>query len=722
MPPKDIDANMTPQETAPSSPTDVQPPRNEVTTAKSSLEDLQTEEQRNVLDTVARVRKCGLESEISLPQLVVCGAQSAGKSSVLEALTEIPFPRNEQLCTRFPTEIHLRRGPTTALTITVIPGKDRSEREKAAIKAFQHSTTDLAELPSIMDAAMDVMGITKSGSGFSKDTLSIVSERPTNPQLTLVDIPGLIGTATKGTHDDDIPLVAAMTQHYISKPRTICLAVVSAAVDYATQDILKRVQDVDPKGVRTLGIITKPDRVDGAGSKQAFLELARNQDIVFKLGWHVLKNRDPEETSAGTSLDQRKESETKWFKEHFMSALPTNMVGIDSLRRRLSLLLFQHVKRELPQLRLELEALLESAESELNLMGRKRATPQECKEYLSQLSLEFYEVTKSAVEGHYEGTYFHQGTELEQDFDISSPGTYCRTRAVVQYLNTEFSNKLRLQGHKYIFSAKGTEGGESGDEDEETEDQHISQSEGDYPMDGDGDEIESRSFSSSLEGDEHKMKPVRLNRDQALQWVHHLLVRTRGKELLGNFNPLLIGELFWEQSSKWEKLASAHVEQVAHVVSNFLQTLLKAKCASDVHDRVWESMEEKLKTRKDEADRELQSIMEDLQSYPINYNHYYTDTIHKRRQERQKAILAACIERASSSTPVPGCQHNAQRMDIDLDKVVAAYSTRSEADMEKFSCEEALDCLFAIYKVGDLLYLQYLFYSRLFGARIQSLI
>jgi GTPase SAR1 family protein len=702
--------------------TDVQPPRNEVTTAKSSLEDLQTEEQRNVLDTVARVRKCGLESEISLPQLVVCGAQSAGKSSVLEALTEIPFPRNEQLCTRFPTEIHLRRGPTTALTITVIPGKDRSEREKAAIKAFQHSTTDLAELPSIMDAAMDVMGITKSGSGFSKDTLSIVSERPTNPQLTLVDIPGLIGTATKGTHDDDIPLVAAMTQHYISKPRTICLAVVSAAVDYATQDILKRVQDVDPKGVRTLGIITKPDRVDGAGSKQAFLELARNQDIVFKLGWHVLKNRDPEETSAGTSLDQRKESETNWFKEHFMSALPTNMVGIDSLRRRLSLLLFQHVKRELPQLRLELEALLESAESELNLMGRKRATPQECKEYLSQLSLEFYEVTKSAVEGHYEGTYFHQGTELEQDFDISSPGTYCRTRAVVQYLNTEFSNKLRLQGHKYIFSAKGTEGGESGDEDEETEDQHISQSEGDYPMDGDGDEIESRSFSSSLEGDEHKMKPVRLNRDQALQWVHHLLVRTRGKELLGNFNPLLIGELFWEQSSKWEKLASAHVEQVAHVVSNFLQTLLKAKCASDVHDRVWESMEEKLKTRKDEADRELQSIMEDLQSYPINYNHYYTDTIHKRRQERQKAILAACIERASSSTPVPGCQHNAQRMDIDLDKVVAAYSTRSEADMEKFSCEEALDCLFAIYKVGDLLYLQYLFYSRLFGARIQSLI
>lgn len=61
--------------------------------ANSSLEDLQTDEQRRVLDTVSKVRKCGLDSVLSLPQIVVCGDQSSGKSSVLEALTEIPFPR-----------------------------------------------------------------------------------------------------------------------------------------------------------------------------------------------------------------------------------------------------------------------------------------------------------------------------------------------------------------------------------------------------------------------------------------------------------------------------------------------------------------------------------------------------------------------------------------------------------------------------------------------------
>jgi len=42
----------------------------------SSLENLQTDDQRRVLDTVAQVRKCGLEGILSLPQLVVCGDQS----------------------------------------------------------------------------------------------------------------------------------------------------------------------------------------------------------------------------------------------------------------------------------------------------------------------------------------------------------------------------------------------------------------------------------------------------------------------------------------------------------------------------------------------------------------------------------------------------------------------------------------------------------------------
>jgi len=71
----------------------------------NSLQALQSEDQRKVMDIVDKLRRTGLGGIVELPQLVVCGDQSSGKSSVLEAITEIPFPRKENLCTRFATEV-----------------------------------------------------------------------------------------------------------------------------------------------------------------------------------------------------------------------------------------------------------------------------------------------------------------------------------------------------------------------------------------------------------------------------------------------------------------------------------------------------------------------------------------------------------------------------------------------------------------------------------------
>ena len=74
-------------------------------------------------------------------------------------------------------------------------------------------------------------------------------------------------------------------EDYISNDRTIILAIISAKNDYANQVILERARDVDPKGSRTLGIITKPDfLIEGSENQQNWIDLASNKDIFFELG------------------------------------------------------------------------------------------------------------------------------------------------------------------------------------------------------------------------------------------------------------------------------------------------------------------------------------------------------------------------------------------------------------------------------------------------------
>lgn len=668
----------------------------------SSLEGLQSDEQRRVLNVVAQLRKCGLESILSLPQLVVCGDQSAGKSSVLEALTEIPFPRNDNLCTRFATEIILRRATANSLTIRVIPDTKRPVNERESIKAFKESITDFDELPRVMEKAMVLMGIdTGSASilsrAFAKDTLSVEIEGPSRPQLTLVDLPGLIQTETKGVTKADVDLVTEITDHYISQPRTICLAVVSATNDYANQAILTKVRTVDPDGERTLGIITKPDRLSpGSGMENAFLDLARNEDIFFKLGWHVVKNRSFEE--GASSFLERNASEAAYFRKSNFKTLSQDCVGIDALRSRLSQLLFAHVKQELPQLREDLDVALTDSKSQLDSMGTRRVTPQECRAYLAQLSLDYYGVCKAAVGGHYEGDYFNRDTD--KVFSINSPATIRRLRAVIQHLNTEFSDDLRMRGHKYHIDRL-----EAPREAEDVAKPGGSET----PRQA---EIGAGTTSSDTLINSPKAavnmpilrtrSPIKTTESEALKWVSQVLLRTRGRELPGNFNPLLVGELFWEQSSNWHHLAVDHGERVAHICSQFLAALLQEKCPKDIRSRLWSYLiQDALKKRNEASVRELELIMEDVKSYPINYNHYYTDMIKKRRQVRGKKALTECLKSAIKYTHHSECSSYHTSASIDVDQVGELYCQRIDPDMKKHSCEEALDCLFSIYKASQ---------------------
>lgn len=84
-----------------------------------------------LLDKIDKLFACNVGEYIDLPQLVVVGDQSSGKSSVLEGLSRLAFPRDSGLCTRFATQIIFRRTENTGRNITasIIPdGHIDSER------------------------------------------------------------------------------------------------------------------------------------------------------------------------------------------------------------------------------------------------------------------------------------------------------------------------------------------------------------------------------------------------------------------------------------------------------------------------------------------------------------------------------------------------------------------------------------------------------------------
>ena len=637
------------------------------------MADFQSDEQRRVLDTVTQIRKCGLDSLLSLPQIAVCGEQSAGKSSVLEALTEIPFPRQDNLCTRFATEITLRRSPVDSLTLRIIPANDRPAGEQATIAAFSESIADFADLPAVMDKARVVMGLDGTGDPdlassiqqprpFARDVLSIVVEGPDRPQFTLVDLPGLVQANTKGVNTADRKMVEEIIDFYIRQSRTICLAVVAATHDYANQPILTKVREVDPDGERTLGVITKPDRLEaGSGRESAFVTLAQNGDVFFKLGWHIIKNRKFEEKDC--TIEERSASESSFFRTSNFRDLPTELKGVSTLRMRLSGLLFDHIKRELPNLKQDLDAALSDTAIQVGKLGSHRSTAQDCRRFLTSLSMTCSEITSAAIGGQYEGPYFE--LDSSTDFDLLDPNCLRRLRAAVQFANREFTDKVHHKGAKYVFVSDTTK-------------------------------VQSHNKVAATN------EPIRVTEDEAVEWVKRVLIRSRGREPIGSYNPLIIGELFWEQSAPWSRFAEDHVELVSGICKSFLDTLLEYKCPDDVRARLTAlKVVDTLKMRSDWATEELQKILLDKQDFPAVYNHCYTDTIQKKRNGRLRDMLEASIESATSHQRLDGCHSNHTSASVDVAAAVEEFYGDVDRDMERYSCKEILDHVASMYKVGQ---------------------
>lgn len=159
---------------------------------------LRDDKESQFLDVVDAIRDHDLDRQLSLPQLVVCEKQSSGKSSVLEAITRVPFPRGDTTCTCFVTEIRLipdRSLSKTSITASISADPSRTNDEGAVLALFR-TTYGPQEFEKIVQDASRAMGLAEDVSEnrvkFAGDILCIEIRGPRSPRLTIVDLQGLI--------------------------------------------------------------------------------------------------------------------------------------------------------------------------------------------------------------------------------------------------------------------------------------------------------------------------------------------------------------------------------------------------------------------------------------------------------------------------------------------------------------------------------------------------
>lgn len=582
----------------------------------SGLHGLCSKEQLHLLDAIDSLRSEGINHYISLPQIIVCGDQSSGKSSVLEAISGVSFPVKSNMCTRFPTELVLRKTASSGVNVSIVPHHSRSAAEKESMAEFSGKLEDFKELPNLIENAKAAMGIMALGKAFSNDLLRIEVSGPDRPHLTIVDLPGLIHSENKHQSAADVELIKDVVQGYMQEPRSIILAVVSAKNDYANQVVLKLARSADPAGKRTLGVITKPDTLlAGSGSETMYINLAGNKDVEFRLGWHVLRNADSEADSWTPAQRDAKEAEF-FFSGNWQGVSQSNL-GIKNLRSRLSKLLLEQISSELPNLIAEIGVKYAQCELKLKGLGQPRTSVEQQRTYLIEISQAFQEIVAAAVNGTYTDPFF--------DDPVSATGSKRRFRAVIQNLGGQFAEELLDEGRYSDFLLAFR----------------------DMPSGSGCEEVE--------------------------KMVIDIMERGRGRELPGTFSPMIITDLFKKLSSSWEATLESHVQRVWTAAQEFLKDIVEHIADPDTKDAIWEAiLMAKLNHNLALLKERVVALMKPHRNgHPITYNMDFQDAfkelqLERRRQPFKLAIDAFFKKHSISPNHRVGNEMNVEELVNDL--------------------------------------------------------
>lgn len=352
----------------------------------------------------------------SMTNLTLPSDTSSGKSSLLSSISNIELPSSDELTTRCPIMLQMRRSEEQSAEVSIVwkdkpTGKSEKELKFNEIGVRKKNWSKLTE--AIANAQKHI--IEKTGKEVARDVVRVKVAGPFCEDLTLIDLPGIVRAVGAGESETLSEDIQSLIDDYLKNSRCVILAVHPSNVDFHNSQIMADARKVDPQTKRTIPVLTKPDLIDkGAESGVRDLLLGMKTD-AFEKGFHMVKGRGQMSLNQSHTIEKGVQDEEVFFRntQPWRDVTDRSIFGTSELRKKLGDIQMHMVRETFPAVVQELKSQKEATILEVNALGMLPSS-------LAEKRMVFFEVKDNLVK-HTKALL--TGTNL-RDLNFKASGVY----------------------------------------------------------------------------------------------------------------------------------------------------------------------------------------------------------------------------------------------------------------------------------------------------------
>jgi hypothetical protein len=351
---------------------------------------------RRLIQGIKKLEELNINTTLQLPKFVVVGDQSAGKSSIVEALCDISLPRSQGTCTRYAMSDNnnshradtTRRCPFKITTSSAAPANGAAwlcriniqqeyyfhtdgpkdpgrfcEREGQAVTTPFATVDKRTELePMLRKAQLAVLnpsedpqnfvGIDLASASllrqvpFSPNVISLEIQGPDLPELYFYDLPGSINVI-EDEEDPGLPQwIEELVNKYLRDEKCLILLACGADQDVETSTTFRFIKNCGATQ-RCAGVLTKADLMP-PGKLAYIRQILNGKKFTLGKGWFFTKQLSQAQIDQGISHAMARNLEADFFRQQPWSGIANlqSRFGIERLQEAVSESMTDHIRGE----------------------------------------------------------------------------------------------------------------------------------------------------------------------------------------------------------------------------------------------------------------------------------------------------------------------------------------------------------------------------------------